>query len=817
MNNSNNINNIRNFVICAHIDAGKSTLSDSILGMGNLINFDNIGEKRGTDTRPDEIERGITIKSTGVTIGINWEDTEYMLNLIDTPGHSDFSMNVSASLKITDGCIVVLDAVSGIETQTITVLRQALAERVKPVLVINKFDRLIHELKLDGEEVYIKLVKMIADVNAIINEYQTDDNKWLQTELSPVNGTVIFTSAYRNWGWDLDMFANYYSNKYNKSKENFLKILWGDYYIDPITQQITTTPSDKRIFSEYVYKPMKNLYEAIMENNVQKYTNILKRFDWEIQPDEKEMVGNDLYKKIFKRIYPLAQVLKKMIVKHLPSPDIAQKYRVDVLYDGPLNESDPTYNAIKNCDPNGPLMFYASLMIPADKNGGGRFNAFGRIFSGTVKAGDKITIMSENFEHGKNRNVVFNKNIQKVIKIVASKTYTLDTASSGQIIALCGIDQYLLKSGTITTNSNIDTLYPIKTIKFVVSPVVRFAISPKNISELPKLIEGMNRLSKSDPIIECTTSDSGENIIACVGELHAEISINDLKMFSGIELNVSEPVISFRETITDISGITCLKKSANKHNRIYMTAEPLPTELVNLLESGEYGTKDMVKLSKMLVEKFGWDKHRALKIWAIGPYDKPSNIIVDCTTGLSYLNEVKDGVIAGFIQAILSGIMTEEPIRGVQFNLMDLVLHADAIHRGIGQIMPATRDCIYACMLANKPTLYEPIYTVGITTIRDKVGTIYSCLSHKRGEVINEESSDGTPTVTIIGNLPVIESFGFDSFIKEQTSGQAFPNLSFSHWKQMDGKLKDDSINKIRTRKNLKQNVPKFEEFNDKL
>ena len=132
--------NIRNFVICAHIDAGKSTLSDSILGMGNLINFDNIGEKRGTDTRQDEMDRGITIKSTGVTIGINWEDSEYMLNLIDTPGHSDFSMNVSASLKITDGCAVVLDAVSGIETQTITVLRQALAERVRPILIINKFD-----------------------------------------------------------------------------------------------------------------------------------------------------------------------------------------------------------------------------------------------------------------------------------------------------------------------------------------------------------------------------------------------------------------------------------------------------------------------------------------------------------------------------------------------------------------------------------------------------------------------------------------------------------------------------------------------------
>jgi elongation factor 2 len=376
-----------------------------------------------------------------------------------------------------------------------------------------------------------------------------------------------------------------------------MKVLWGDYYVDPQTQQITTTPTGKRVFSEYIYKPMKNLFDAIIESNVQKYTNILNRFDHQLQSDEKELTGSELYKKIFRRIYSLAPVLKRAIVKHLPSPITAQKYRVDVLYDGPLDESDPTYLAIKNCDPNGPLMFYTSLMVPADKNGGSRFNTFGRIFSGTIKAGDKVTIMGENFEPGKNRNVVFGKNVQKVIKMVASKTYTLESASSGQIIALCGIDQYLLKSGTVTSNAELKLLYPIKTVKFVVSPVVRIAITPKNIDELPKLIEGMSRLSKSDPIIECTTSDSGENIIACVGEL-----------------NVSEPVISFRETITELSGITCLKKSANKHNRVYMQAEPLPEELVCLLESGEYGTKDMAKLSKMLVEKFGWDKHRALKI-----------------------------------------------------------------------------------------------------------------------------------------------------------------------------------------------------------
>lgn len=813
-----NLHNIRNFVICAHVDAGKSTCSDSIMGMGNLINFDNIGEKRSTDTRPDEIARGITIKSTGVTIGINYDDKKYMLNLIDTPGHSDFSMNVSASLKITDGCLVLLDAVSGIETQTITVLRQALAERVKPVLVINKFDRLIIELKLEPEEAYVKIAKMIADVNNIIADYQSDENKWLDTELSPNNGTVVFTSAYRNWGFDIDMFATFYADKTGQPKEKWLKTLWGDFFLNPDTQKITTVPTSKRIFNEYIYKPMKNLYDAISDKNVEKYTNIMKRFDFVMNKEDHETTGSELYKRVFRRLYPLAPVLKRLIINHMPSPVLAQRYRVDVLYDGPHTEDDPVYKGIKNCDPDGPTVFFTSLMVPADKNGGSRFNAFGRMFSGTIKPGDKVTIIGENYEHGKTKDVVFGKNVPKVIKMVASKTYTLDSASAGQIIALCGVDQYLLKSGTITSHNDLSTLYPIKTVKFVVSPVVRCAVSAKNPSDIQKLVEGMRRLSKSDPIVECINEETGENIIAACGILHLEISLNDLREFSGVEIVVSEPVVPLRETITTASGTICLKKSANKHNRLHMTAEPLSEELVADLESGEYNTRDIVKLTRLLVDKHGWSKSEVLKIWGLAPYDKPSNILVDCTTGLAYLNEIKDGIFSGFMYAVNNGIICGEPMRGIRFNIVDITLHADAIHRGAGQSMPMARDCVYACVLANGPTVYEPIFEVSIATVKEKVGTIYSCLSYKRGEVIDEESADGTPTVTVKGTLPVVESFDFDSYIKEQTSGQAFPNMTFSHWKQMEGKIKDDLILKTRIRKDpSKPNIPDLSQYMDKL
>jgi elongation factor 2 len=144
-------------------------------------------------------------------------------------------------------------------------------------------------------------------------------------------------------------------------------------------------------------------------------------------------------------------------------------------------------------------------------------------------------------------------------------------------------------------------------------------------------------------------------------------------------------------------------------------------------------------------------------------------------------------------------------------------LHADAIHRGLGVIFPASRDCVKACILANKPTLFEPVYKVTISTTRDNVGTIYSTLSYKRGSVINEEGNDGTPIVTVTGYLPVMESFGFDSFVKEKTSGQAFPSLAFSHWQPLDSKFVDNQITDTRKRKGLSETRPKFEDFNDKL
>jgi len=173
--------NIRNMSVIAHVDHGKSTLTDSLVAKAGIIAADAAGDARATDTRKDEQERGITIKSTGISLFYDSDIEEegknqgYLINLIDSPGHVDFSSEVTAALRVTDGALVVVDYVEGVAVQTDTVLRQALAEKIKPVLMVNKIDRAILELKVDGEAMYQNFLRVIENVNVIIATYEAED------------------------------------------------------------------------------------------------------------------------------------------------------------------------------------------------------------------------------------------------------------------------------------------------------------------------------------------------------------------------------------------------------------------------------------------------------------------------------------------------------------------------------------------------------------------------------------------------------------------------------------------------------------------
>ena len=453
-----------------------------------------------------------------------------------------------------------------------------------------------------------------------------------------------------------------------------------------------------------------------------------------------------------------------------------------------------------------------------------RFFAFGRVFSGTVKTGQKVRILGPNYEMGGKADF-FQKNIQRTVVMMGKNAEPVDDVPAGNTVALVGIDGFLTKCGTLTDS---EKTHPLVAMKFSVSPVVRVAVEPKNPSELPKLVEGLKRLSKSDPLVVCSINEStGEHIVAGAGELHLEICLKDLQedFMKGSELKISDPVVSFCETVTAESSKMCLSKSPNKHNRFFAKAVPMGEELCEEIDKGELVKEDMKTRARRLADDFGWDLTEARKIWGFGPNGTGPNTVVDASKGVQYLNEVKDSVIAGFEWVTREGVLSEEAMRGVCFKIYDVTLHADAIHRGGGQIIPTCRRVFYASQLTASPNLLEPIFLVEIMCPQTVIGGVYGCLNQRRGEVVEEVQRPGTPLYNIRAHLPVLESFGFAAALRSQTGGQAFPQSSFSHWKQLnsspldEGSKAEELVLAIRKRKGLSpvDSIPPLDRYFDKL
>jgi elongation factor 2 len=555
-----------------------------------------------------------------------------------------------------------------------------------------------------------------------------------------------------------------------------------------------------------------------MKDEVEKYNKMLKSLGIVLKGEEKDLKNKNLLKAVMRKFLPASDALLEMLVVHLPSPVKAQRYRVENLYEGPMD--DECAEAIRTCNPDGPLMLYVSKMVPTTDKG--RFYAFGRIFSGTVKTGQKVRIMGPNYVPGKKTDL-FVKNIQRTVLMMGRYVEPIEDIPAGNTVGLVGVDQYLLKSGTITTS---EAAHNIRVMKFSVSPVVRVAVECKHPSDLPKLVEGLKRLSKSDPMVQTSIEESGEHIIAGAGELHLEICLKDLKeeYCGGIELKTSDPVVSYRETVTETSNQICLSKSPNKHNRMYVTAEPFKQGLAEDIDDGKVTDKDEPKArARYLHETYDWDPNDARKIWCFGPENTGPNILTDVSKGVQYLNEIKDSVVAAFNWATKDGVVCEENVRGVRFNIHDVTLHADAIHRGGGQIIPTARRVFYAAMLTAKPVLMEPVFLVEIQCPEGAMGGIYSVLNRRRGHVFAEEQKVGTPIYMVKAYLPVMESFGFTADLRSHTSGQAFPQCVFDHWQVLTGDpLEEGSkpnviVLAIRKRKGLNEGIPTLDKYLDKL
>ena len=273
---------VRNICILAHVDHGKTTLSDFLLATNGIVSPSQAGQARFLDNRADERERGITMKSSAISLyfsmvkskrgDLDPERKAYLINLIDSPGHIDFSSEVSTASRLCDGAIVLVDVVEGVCSQTVTVLRQTWVEKLKPILVINKMDRLITELQLSPTEAFSHLTRLVEQVNAVLGSFfqgermeedlnwrekmeervaattardRGDDNdpSFLEKDdediyFAPEKDNVIFCSAIDGWAFTARQFAGIYEKKLGMSRKVLEKVLWGNFYLEPKTKRV---------------------------------------------------------------------------------------------------------------------------------------------------------------------------------------------------------------------------------------------------------------------------------------------------------------------------------------------------------------------------------------------------------------------------------------------------------------------------------------------------------------------------------------------------------------------------------------------------
>jgi len=712
-----NQENIRNIATSAHIHHGKTALTDNLLAAAGMMNEKLAGDLDGgmaTWQHADEQERLLTVDAANVSMAHELEDKEYLINLIDTPGHVDFSGNVTRAMRAIDGTIVLVCAIEGIMPQTETVMKQALRERVKPVLFINKVDRMIKELKLTPEKMQERFKKVIDHFNLLIEQIAEPElrEEW---KVNVADGSVIFGSAKENWA----------------------------------------------------------LSAAFMQKKGVSFKDVI-----DIQEKEAEERKDWFWKNA-----PLHEVLLDSVIKHLPSPVAAQKYRIPKIWPG---EKDSEFGkGLLACDKNAEPAFVITNTI-IDARSGKEISA-GRLFSGTLKPGMEVYLNNEKKK----------QKIQQVLVYNGIKPEQLESVPAGNVLAITGL---ISKPGETVT---LEPQESFESIKHIFDPVITKSISVNKPQDLPKLIEVLKKVGKEDPTLKIEINEeTGENLMSGMGELHLEIIENRIKTEKGVEVKTSQPIVVYRETVSKESK-TGEGKSPNKHNLFWINVETLEDSVYEAMKKGEINDGRTKKKNEDL-----WNKLSDLGV-SNEEARQYRNIYKDCvfldkTKGEVHMNEVIEMIMDGVEQVIDAGVLSREPCAKLKISLVDLKLHEDAIHRGPAQVYPAVRDSMRMAIESAGPILLEPIQTLLVEGPLDQMGNLTKLMQSKRGQIGDIEQTSGH--VTIKTKLPVAEMIGLASDIRSGTEGRGSFSMINQSFEPVPRSILSEVVKKIRDRKGLKEN-----------
>ena len=706
---------IRNIAIAAHVDHGKTTLTDNLLAGAGMIADKGEATRLMMDTEEDEQERGITIDAANVSMTHEYQSTNHLINLIDTPGHVDFGGDVTRAMRAVDGALVVVDAVEGAMPQTETVVRQSLREGVKPALFINKVDRLISELQEGPQEMQQRLEQVIQSVNELIRGMtEEDDVDWT---VSVEDGTVAFGSALYKWG--------------------------------------VSAPS--------------------MQETGIGFPEII----------DLEQGGNrdELHERT-----PLSDVVLDMVAEHFPNPLEAQPTRIPAVWRGDAT-SDLAIQ-MRDVDDDGDIVFMVTD-ISMDPHAGEV--ATGRLFSGTIQKGQELYVSGT---AGKNR-------VQSVGIFMGGEREELDRGvPAGNVAAITGLGNAIAGS----TVSSVE-MTPFESIEHISEPVITKSVEAKSMDDLPKLIETLQQVAKEDPTIQIEINeDTGEHLISGQGELHLEVITQRIERNQGIPVATGEPIVVYREAPTaqsrEVEGI-----SPNRHNRFYMSVEPLGQSIVDIIKLGD-ASMDMPELERReALMEAGMDKETAQNV----EHMYGTNILIDDTKGIQHLNETMELLIEGVEEALVDGPLAAEPVQGGLLRLHDARLHEDAIHRGPAQVIPATRNAVHRALMDAEVRLLEPIQDVRIDVPNEYMGSASGEVQGRRGSV--DDMYQEGDLMVVEGIAPVNEMIGFSSDIRSATEGRASWNTENAGFQVLADNLQPETITEIRERKGMKMELPQMVDY----
>ena len=694
-----------------------TAFTDNLLAAAGMMAAKSAGDLEAgmaTWQHSDEQERLITVDAANVSMVHDYQGEEYLINLIDTPGHIDFSGNVTRAMRAIDGTIVLVCASEGIMPQTETVLKQALRERVKPILFINKVDRLIKELKMTPEQMQERFIKIYKEFNKLIERIAEPEykEKW-QVDIN--DGSVAFGSARDNWALSI-----------------------------PFMKKKGVT--------------FKNIFELYNMDEEQR-----KDWTW--------------------KNAPLYEVILDIVIKHLPNPIEAQKYRIPKIWHGELESEFG--KSLVNCDPKGELAFIITRIVIDPKSG--KEISAGRLFSGSLEPGMEVYLNNEKKS----------QRIQQVLVYNGIKPEQVEHIPAGNVLAIAGIVGDVGETITQKPETSFEE------IRHIFEPVITKAIEPKKMIDLPKLVEVLRKVVKEDPSLKVEINEeTGENLVSGMGELHLEIIENRIITEKGLEIKTSPPIVVYRETVVRKSN-TQEGRSPNKHNSFFITVEPLEDEVYDAIKKGEISERRYKKRDDTMVRKLS-----ELEI----PNDEIRNyraihkgcVFIDDTRGEVHMIEVIDLVLDAFEQVIDAGPLAREPCMKMKISLVDIKLHEDAIHRGPAQVYPAIRDAISSAMRDAGISLFEPLQVHLIEVPNEYMSTVTKLVSSKRGQLINVVQDESGVKVT--AKLPVAEMLGWSSDLRSATEGRGVSSLEDQSFEKMPTELQSEVVRKIRNRKGLAEN-----------